>query len=111
MLVEEQETLIDSQNHRKRQKRHSSFFFSSPKALKRSRMTRGKRLLSKTGQSTDGDPRKVLRFGTSSSAGEEDTGEKTIHADEEMAEDNASMQEEATTVNVSVLGHHPCSLN
>jgi len=61
---------LTSTNNRKRRRR-SSLYFSSTKALRRSRMTKFRKGVSKTGQCTLGDTRKSLHFRGGSSAEEE----------------------------------------
>jgi len=61
--------LTSTQNRRRR--RRSSLYFSSTKALRRSRMTKFRKGVSKTRQCTPGDTRKSLHFGGGSSGGEE----------------------------------------
>jgi len=60
MLVENCGVVVDIQKPVKRRKRHSSIYFSSAKVLRRSRMTRGKKAMSKRGQGKHGDIQRVL---------------------------------------------------
>jgi hypothetical protein len=92
MFVENSGTLILSPEHRKRKKRQSSFYFSSSKALLRSRMTRGKGVVSKTGQSTLGDLRKVLHFGIRGSGEDEDATVHNTDAVQETSNDTSGAQ-------------------
>lgn len=57
-------------------------------------MTRGKKVMSKTGQATAGDLRKALRFTTGDGSGEDTAGAKDLEVLQEMSEDTTGGQDE-----------------
>ncbi len=57
-------------------------------------MTRGKKVRSKTSQSTSGDLCKALRFVTEDRSGEESGGAKNFDVLQDMSEDTTSRQTE-----------------
>ncbi len=94
MFVENLGTSIPSTLLRRRKNRRRSLYFSSRKELQRSRMTRGKKVMSKTGQSIPGNLRKAIRFTTGDGSGEDTVGAKDLEVLQEMSEDTIGRQDE-----------------
>jgi len=63
MLLDDQSCSLISDSAMLKHKRRIPLYFLSSKALRRSRMTRGKRAVPKTGLSTVGNLKKTLSFG------------------------------------------------
>lgn len=74
MLAVSSQDVVISFQQRRQQRRHSSLHFSSTKALRRSRMTKGKKTSLKRGQASGGNTEKALDFGSGSNVGEDDGG-------------------------------------
>ncbi len=72
-------------------KRRCSFFFSSSKALKKSRMNK-KKVVSRTSQSTPGEPRKSLHFAGGGSSGEDGPTPKNVVGSQPMLEETSVNQ-------------------
>jgi hypothetical protein len=92
MLISSNSSAIVVSNHMKKRRRRLSLYFLSSKALRRSRMNRGKRFVSKTSQATPGRPRKVLSYGGGSTTGEEDVEVQNLECLQEMTKDTISIQ-------------------
>jgi hypothetical protein len=74
--------------------RRKTLYYSSAKALRRSRMTRGKKVLSRIAESTAGDLRKAHRFSTAYRSGEENVGGNDLEAMQQMSEDTTTERSE-----------------
>jgi len=71
---------------KKKHRKFRSIYFSSKKALERSRMTRSKKVLSKTAQATHNDLQRVLCFGGDGSAGHDNLEFQILEAIQEDSE-------------------------
>ena len=78
MLVESSVKEFITLRPRKRGKRRGSIYFSSSKALRRSRMRRGGRLALKTSEPSQSDIQRVLRFKLPNSATDEDASHDDV---------------------------------
>jgi len=94
MLVENS-GVLGILKHRKKKRKYRSIYLSSTKVLRRSRMMRGKRVVSKVGQATHRDLQRVLSFGTGNTIGEDNVRDKSLHRVQKMSEDTSSVQHEA----------------
>lgn len=86
MLVENCSFLPIIPERARKRKRRSSLYFSSSKALRRARMTRSKKVVSKTSQGAIGDSRRSIRFDGGASAGDEDEGYNVVAIASDMEE-------------------------
>ena len=103
MLVDSGVVDLISLKPRRRGKRRGSLYFSSAKALRRSRMTRGTRVPPKAAEPTPADFRRVLRFETGSIAGEEDAPADGGEAVQLASVDNTSAEHERRAVDVTTV--------
>lgn len=113
MLTVKSSTLFCISEKGNSRKKRSSLYFSSSKALKRSRMMRGKKVVSKTGQSSPGALRKSLRFGGGGTSGDEDGRSNVLETVLETNEDSTcaeNQSQEDITVTVSIYDSHSISL-
>jgi len=62
MLLGHQSSLNVRTEHRRKKKRRSSLYFSSSRALRRSRMTKSKKVTSKSGKGGLGEVQESIRF-------------------------------------------------
>jgi len=67
MMLGHQSSLSVRLEHRRKRKRRSSLYFSSSRALRRSRVKRSKKVMSKSGKVGLGEVRKPIRFEGASS--------------------------------------------
>jgi hypothetical protein len=86
MLIENVRSPLVSPTPIKKRRKCRSLYFSSSKALKRSRMTRSKKTVSKVGEATLGDPRRNLRFRGGGSTGDDNASVQSLDAVEENFE-------------------------
>jgi len=101
MLVDNQRALFVVPVQSRKRKRRSSFFFSSSKALKRSRMTRGKKAVSKSSQASAIDLRKSQHFEGGDIGDEEDASlnaYSTLHEIGDISEDSGHGRKEGTVI-------------
>jgi len=114
MLVECKGGHTISLKERKRQRKHSLFYFSSTKTLRRSRMMRGKKVISKTCKALLEDLHKVLRFGIGHSGGhgaKEDAELKNFDVLQETSKDTTRVWHEAIdedVTHIKTFGQHLC---
>ena len=87
MLVESDRDFFASLDHRRRRKRRNRLYFSSSKALRRSRMKKGSRVSSKLAQNA-GDLRRSLCFEGGSAGQEEEDLMNDAEAVQAMYTDN-----------------------
>jgi len=87
MFVEQIVTSSPCKLFTKRRNRRRSLYFSSSRELQRSRMTRGKKHMSKTSNSTQEDLHKVLRFGVGGTSDGDNAGVDNLDAMQEMLVD------------------------
>lgn len=66
-------------------------------------MTRGKKVVSKTGQSSPRELRKSLRFGGRGSGGEEDVSSQNMDAVEEACEDIGAVHQDIEEENINTV--------
>jgi hypothetical protein len=71
MLIGNDRLPLVSPTPKKKRRKFRSLYFSSSKALRRSRMTRSKKTVSKVGDASFGEPRRNLRFRGGGSTGDD----------------------------------------
>ena len=108
MLLQNLKTFVCSEQVSKSKRRKRMLYFSSTKALKRSRMTRGKKVMSKTSESTAGDLRHLHRFPTGHRSGEENFGGNDIEAMQQMFENPTIEQSEGQAVVANPVSNKSC---
>jgi hypothetical protein len=86
MLIGNVRSLFVSPTLKKKRRKFRSLYFSSSKALRRSRMTRSKKIVSKVGEATLGDPRRNLCFRGVGSTGDDNASHQSLDAGEENFE-------------------------
>jgi len=89
MLIDISSTTFPALNPSKKRRRGVSRYFSSSRALQRSRMTKNKKTMSKTNDSTSESLRRALRFGRGEGGQAEDVYVVNLVALEPIAEDIA----------------------
>ena len=92
MLVESGTNFFGSSDYRRRRKRRNTLYFSSSKALRRSRMKKGSRVSSKLAQNA-GDLRRSLRFEGGGAGQDEEDVMHDAEVVQEMYTDNLSTEE------------------
>ena len=100
MLVDNSVKEFFSLRPRKRGKRRGSIYFSSSKALRRSRMMRGGRLVPKTSEPSEAEVQRVLRFKLPKSAIDEEAPADNVQANEDASTKNLSSEYGEQTVDV-----------
>jgi len=88
---------------KKKCKKSRAIYFSSRKPLQRARMTRSKKVASKSAQASPGSLRRVLRFGGGGSAGHDEFEGQTLEAVQEDSEganalSNLGLQDDVSKV-------------
>jgi len=78
MLTDTSSTPYLELEQTKKRRRQVPIYFSSSKALKRSKMTKGKTALSKTNESASGDVQRALHFGRGETGESEDVLALTV---------------------------------
>ena len=90
MLLDSSVKEFSSLRPRKRRKRRGSIYFSSSKALKRSRMSRGRRLVLKSSEASQADVQRILRFKLPNSAIDEEASHDDVHGNEDASTEDVS---------------------
>ena len=102
MQVEYQRVECVYVKERKKRRKHRTLFFSSSRALRRSRM-KGKKVVSKIVQETPGALCKILSFGERESAGQVDTLMQELEAVAESSQENSSVQTQPLGENIGAV--------
>jgi len=109
MLIDTSSTPYPKLEQTKKRRWRVPIYFSSYKALRRSKMTKGKRALSKTNESAFGDVQRGLRFGRGETRESEDVLELTVESLHVGTQDTFRVQNPPRPTHmpiVSVSLHH-----
>ena len=90
MLLDSSVKEFSSLRPRKRGKRQGSIYFSSSKALRRSRMPRGGRSVLKSSEPSQVDVQRVLRFKLPNSATNEEASHDDVQGNEDASTEDVS---------------------
>jgi len=108
MLVEDNSCSLCSDREPFKRKRRIPLYFSSVKALKRSKMTRGKKAMSRTAASTGRNLKKTLNFGEGSRGMEADVPRqhfKHSQATQDHRSEDSTLSAPEEQSNVSFLSN------
>lgn len=111
MLTDNSSFTSSLSNQTKKRRRRASLYFSSSRALKRSRMTKGRKTVSRSNDSTSENIRKALRFGGGEGGRAEDVYAANQNALEPIIEDIAAVSNQAQPAEISVVREFVLPLN
>lgn len=106
MLLGDSSALLVAPEHSRQRRRRCSFFFSSPRTLRRAKMKRGKKAMSKSIGQGLGEVRRSFRFESAAAGDSVGAGGQPLlplHKDnlEEAADHNVDVEENTSFVSLS----------